>query len=169
MLSSTSPPPLACSWISLKGSSPEDISSSSSRQVTCFFGLWGLETGHASLGASPLEWLWLWGTGIWHVSPCWLPSLTSQYPFPEGGQPLMLFDGPPWLYWGPGCGGPHSLPRSGNGIQSGGWSTKYSQQLSLIFFWPGGTPPLLHLLFQGSTDFPIKGLHLLWPIWLGAW
>ena len=32
---------------------------------------------------------------------------------------------------------------------------------SLIFFQPGGTPPLLHLLFQGSTDFPIKGLHLL--------
>ena len=32
-------------------------------------------------------------------------------------------------------------------------------------FWPGRTLPSLHPSFQGSADFLIKGLHLLWPIW----
>ena len=31
---------------------------------------------------------------VWHVSPCWLPGLTFQYPVPEGGWPLMLIGVP---------------------------------------------------------------------------
>ena len=37
-----------------------------------------------------------------------------------------------------------------------------------FLFWPGRTLPLPHLFFQGSADFSIKGLHLLWPIRWGA-
>ena len=38
-----------------------------------------------------------------------------------------------------------------------------------FLFWPGGTLPLPHPFFQGSADFLIKGLHLLWPIQWRVW
>ena len=54
LLSSTSPPPFACLWGSLKGSSLEDISSSWSRKVTCLFGPWRLRDWEClCFGASP--------------------------------------------------------------------------------------------------------------------
>ena len=45
----------------------------------------GLETGHTSLRASSWSSCGYRGTSIWHVLPCWLPRLTSQYPVPVGG------------------------------------------------------------------------------------
>ena len=128
-LSFTSPPPTTCPQSSLEGPSPEESPPLHLEKLHAFSTYGGSETRHTSLGASPWSGCGYRGVGIWHVLPCWLPSLTSQYPVPEGGQPLMLFNMPPCLHWGPGHVDPHSLPGSGNGIQSGSWAAKFLQWL----------------------------------------
>ena len=60
---------------------------------------------------------------------------------------------------------PYSGPAMGFGLAAGSQNAPVGSPQ--IFFWPGGTQPLPCLLFQGSADFPIKGLHPLWPIWWG--